>query len=101
MKQALTRFTFCTQGTLELYRTKARLDNILDLVGSLLVRMNSIIFPVVLAHKLGMRIKTTPVIFVIGENLLYVLIVLAGTSLVSFHLFLSRTLLSQHLFDRF
>ena len=57
-----------------------RPDNVLDFLGALLIRVDSIIFPVVLAHELWMGIERAPIVFIIGEDALYVDIMLARGS---------------------
>ena len=57
LEQALADFTTSIADlTLEFDRPVARLDHSLDLISPLLVRMNSVVFPVVLAHELGVRV---------------------------------------------
>ena len=85
--------------TLQLDRSEARLDHPLNLIRPLLVRMNSVIFPVVLAHELGVRVETAPVIFIVSQDFLNICIVLSSTLLVCLHSLIGCALLGKHLLD--
>ena len=59
--------------------------------------MDGVIFPVVLTHELRVGIETAPVVLAVGEDLLDVHIMQSCTSLVLFHLLVSRSEFRAHL----
>ena len=71
-----------------------------NLAPLLLVRVNLIIFPIVLSHQFRVWIQTAPVIFGVGKDAFNILIMLTRTSLVLFHSIVSGLLLSEDLLDR-
>lgn len=100
LEQAFAQFSLPSE-TLEHNLSIARLNDVFNLGSPLFIRVNSVIFPVVLVHELGMRVKTAPVIFGIGKDLFYVLIVLASSDLVFFHALVYCALLCKYLLDWF
>ena len=72
---------------LDLRSSESRLHDPFDLSDSLLVRVNSIIFPEVFAHELRVGVQAAPIVLVAGENavdVLFVLFCLALVLLVAF-----------------
>lgn len=61
--------------------------------------MDHIVFPVVLAHELGMGVQATPVVLVVCKDPLNICIVLSSTLLVCLHPLVCCTLLSLDLLD--
>lgn len=84
---------------LELHVCFLRGNHILDLCRSLLICVDAVIFPVVLAHELGMGVQARPVPFVLRQYFFDVKIMLPCTSLVLSHLLVGSPLLSNQLFD--
>jgi len=79
---------------------KARLNDFFDFHGSLLVCVNSIIFPVVLAHEFWMWVQTGPVVLGIVEDAFNVHVMLASTSFVQTHSLICGPLVVLQLLHR-
>ena len=82
LEEAAARVALPPNRALQLDGSKAGLYHVLDLHGPLFVRVNRVVFPVVLAHELGVRVKAAPVVFVVCENLLDIFVVLSGAALI-------------------
>ena len=100
LEQAFAQFSLPSK-TPEHNLSIARLNYVFDLGSALFIRVNKVIFPVVLVHELGMWVKTAPVILRIGKDAFYVFIVLASSFLVFFHALISSALLCKYLLDGF
>lgn len=77
-----------------------RRDHFLYFQSALLVCVNRVIFPVVLAHEFRVRVQTRPVVLRVAQYAFYVFIVLASSPHVHLHPLFSSFLLSNDLFSR-
>lgn len=60
-------------------------DHVRYLEGSLLVCVDAVVLPIVLAHELRVGVETGPAALILGQDLLDVHVVLAGTSIELAH----------------
>ena len=100
-KTLLILLTFASHSNVRLHLdlTIVGSNYVPDLVGPLLIRMDHVILPEVLAHELRMSVQTAPIMRIVCKNISYVFVEFSGAFFKLSHLHVCGPLLCFYLSD--
>ena len=98
----LTLLTFSSHVNIRLHLDLSIVwsNHVPDLVGPLLIRMNHVILPKVLAHKFRMCVQAAPIVRIVCKDIAYIFVVFSSSFFKQTHLHIGSFLFSFDLSDR-